>query len=248
MAAGVVPSLFVNGAEVFLEACRAVTHFGALRTGPSPFERVEVNVQTQLILCGLPQAAVGAAEVFDAVVSQHVDLQLLLVLEPQGAPGNLAGKWQLYVGAMRQSVMRQTCLILERLSAVLAHVSFKRLPDLMSLALMSLEGALVTVHLFAALLIAHKPHPHLRVLQFVLPKALVSVERFFTSRLGAVVQTVAIMFSFVGGKSFLIREFLEADVTLIGGNLTRFYRILKGTIVSKSEKYSLKLSTLTLSL
>lgn len=169
MAAGVVPGLFVDGAKVFLEAGRAVAHFGALRTGPSPFERVEVNVQTQLILCGLPQAAVGAAEVLDAVVSQYVDLQLPLGLEPQGAAGNLAGKWQLKVGAVRESVMCQTRLVLEHFSAVLAHVSFQRLSDLMSLAQVSLEGALVTVHLFAALLIAHKPHPHLRVLQFVLP-------------------------------------------------------------------------------
>lgn len=122
IAAGVIASLLVNGTHVLLEARGAVADLGAHGARPAALQRMEVNVLTQLLLCGLPQATVGTAVVLNALMSHHMDPELLLADEPQRAVRHIAGEGQLYLVAMRVPMVGQGGQILEHAAAELADV------------------------------------------------------------------------------------------------------------------------------
>lgn len=82
----------------------------------------------------------------------------------------------------------------------------------MSLALVLFQRGLVPVHLVATVLLADKPCARLRVLQFVLPQLLVSIEGRIASCLRALIEIVAIVLLFVAEEAFVLIKSKGADV------------------------------------
>jgi len=226
--ASVIPGLFMNGTNMLIKTRRTIADFGAFLTGPGLFQSMEVNVESQLILCCLFKATIGAAIVLNTLMAHHVYLELLFGIESQSAVLHFAGIGQHHLIVMCEPMLIKGGCVLKHPAAEFAYVCFYRFAYIMSLAQVVLERSLVPVHPVAALLHANKPSALLRVPQLVLPQAFVAVERLAASRFRAVVQHMSLVLFLVQEQASFILKFIAADIAL--ESELRIFLKSKGTI------------------